>query len=83
MIYKVFNDESFSAESLKIALSLAKMPTRGLAYIKHILNHSSANTLDAQLMLEDEYQQKAAATSDFKEGVRAFLEKRPAVFTGE
>ena len=41
MIYKVFKDESFADESKKIALTLAKMPTKGLAYTKKILQMSS------------------------------------------
>jgi 2-(1,2-epoxy-1,2-dihydrophenyl)acetyl-CoA isomerase len=41
------------------------------------------NGLEQQLLLEDTYQQKAANTSDFKEGINAFLEKRPAIFKGE
>jgi 2-(1,2-epoxy-1,2-dihydrophenyl)acetyl-CoA isomerase len=39
--------------------------------------------LEEQLTLEDELQQKAALTKDYKEGVKAFLEKRPALFKGE
>jgi 2-(1,2-epoxy-1,2-dihydrophenyl)acetyl-CoA isomerase len=59
------------------------MPTQGLAYIKQVLNQSMTNSLEQQLQLEDNYQQKAASTSDFKEGINAFLEKRPAIFKGE
>jgi 2-(1,2-epoxy-1,2-dihydrophenyl)acetyl-CoA isomerase len=83
MLYKVFSDESFAAESKNIAVTLSQMPTKGLGYIKHVLNHSMSNTLENQLLLEDEFQQKAAATADYKEGVAAFLEKRKAIFKGE
>lgn len=83
MLYKVFADDLFMEESKKIALTLSQLPTKALAYIKQVLNLSAANDLDAQLSLEDIYQQKAAATKDFKEGVAAFLEKRLPIFRGE
>jgi 2-(1,2-epoxy-1,2-dihydrophenyl)acetyl-CoA isomerase len=83
MLYKVFSDETFTEESKKIADTLSRMPTKALAYIKHALNQSAANNLEKQLQLEDVYQQKAADTNDFKEGVQAFLEKRLPIFKGE
>ena len=82
MIYKVFSDEKFAGETKKIAAILAQMPTKALAYIKHVLNNSTGNTLEEQLLLENTCQQKAAATNDFKEGLRAFLEKRLPEFKG-
>lgn len=83
MIYKTFPAETFVEESKKIATTLAQMPTKGLFYTKHALNSSMLNSLSEQLELEDEYQQKAASTHDYHEGVNAFLEKRPARFKGE
>jgi 2-(1,2-epoxy-1,2-dihydrophenyl)acetyl-CoA isomerase len=83
MVYKVFGTEAFEAESKKIAVTLAGMPTKGLAYTKHALNHSFTNSWEEQLLLEDEYQQKTAATFDFNEGINSFLEKRNPVFKGE
>lgn len=83
MIWKVFPDESFEMDAMQLALKLAKMPTKGLALTKQALNLSFSNDFDAQLAVEDRLQTIAGHTADYKEGVRAFLEKRPPVFKGE
>lgn len=83
MVYKVYDNEEFTGASRALAAVLAQLPTKALALTKHAFNYSAANGLEAQLMLEDELQQKAAQTHDYSEGVRAFLEKRPAAFTGQ
>lgn len=83
MIYKYFSADSFSYEALKIATTLASMPTMGLAFTKKALLWSSSHTLSEQLMNEDKLQQRAASTKDYKEGVAAFLEKRSPIFKGE
>lgn len=83
MIYKYFPAESFQEEVWKIVSQLSVMPTRGLAFTKQLLNKSSNTDFSQQLTEEDIYQQKAAATMDFKEGVNAFLEKRNPSFKGE
>lgn len=83
MVYKVFADIEFSEQSIKLATTLSAMPTKALYFIKQALNHSLTQNLEMQLKTEDEFQQKAAATTDFKEGVQAFLEKRNPIFKGE
>ncbi len=83
MLYKVFADDVFGEESVKIAGTLAVMPTKGLAYTKQVLSLSFHTTFDDQLQDEDIFQQRASETKDFKEGVAAFLEKRVPVFKGE
>jgi 2-(1,2-epoxy-1,2-dihydrophenyl)acetyl-CoA isomerase len=83
MIYKVFEDDNFNEAALAIANTLAKMPTRALAFTKQALEGTLTNTLNQQLQLEDKLQQQAGATDDFKEGIQAFLEKRTSVFKGK
>ena len=83
MIYKVFDEAAFETESKKIAVTLSQMPTKGLAYTKHALNMSFAASWEEQLLLEDKFQQKAASTEDYAEGINAFLEKRIPTFKGK
>lgn len=83
MLYKVFPDEQLAEESRKIALTLANMPTQGLALTKQLFNISIHSTLDDQLQEEDVFQQRAAMTEDYQEGINAFLEKRKPVFKGK
>jgi len=65
-----------------LARTLASQPTRGLGLIKRALNASLTNDLAAQLDVEATLQREAGWTADYKEGVRAFQEKRPANFLG-
>ncbi len=83
MIWKVFPEETFAEESLKIAETLAGMPTKGLGLTKRALNRAFAHDFAAQLAVEDELQSAAGQTHDYREGVAAFLEKRKPVFKGE
>lgn len=83
MIYKYFPPETFVSEAEKIAVTLSQLPTKGLAFTKQALNKSLEQTFEQQLQTEDMFQQKAAVTNDFKEGVAAFIEKRKANFKGD
>lgn len=82
MIYKVFALDNFEAEVNKLALKMAKMPTKALGMTKALLNASITNNLDQQLALESKYQIEAAQTNDYTEGVAAFVEKRQPNFKG-
>ena len=83
MIYKAFADESFEEEVGQLARKMASLPTKGLAYTKHLLNRSYGNDVAQQLRAEGDYQLRAGQTTDYREGVTAFLEKRQPIFKGQ
>lgn len=82
MIYKALPDNEFEQAVAKFSSQLAQMPTKGLGLTKKAMNQSFDQTLEAQLKTEEILQTEAGQTNDFKEGVAAFLEKRPAQFKG-
>jgi 2-(1,2-epoxy-1,2-dihydrophenyl)acetyl-CoA isomerase len=82
LIWRAVEDEVLMHEATRICEHFAMAPTQGLALIKRALNESATNTLDAQLDLERDFQRAASLTPDYAEGVRAFMEKRKANFTG-
>ena len=82
LIWKCVDDAALASEAQKLCESFAAAPTQGLALIKRAFNASADNGLDAQLDLERDLQRAASLTPDYAEGVRAFMEKRKANFTG-
>jgi len=82
LINRVAADDAFEAEVDALAQRLAAGPTRSYAGTKRQLNAWLYARMDDQLELEADVQQESAETGDFMEGVRAFVEKRPAAFEG-
>jgi 2-(1,2-epoxy-1,2-dihydrophenyl)acetyl-CoA isomerase len=83
LVDRVVPDDAFAAAVDALAERLATGPTRSYAAAKEELNARLYDGLEAQLELEALLQQELAASGDFGEGVAAFLEKRPARFTGD
>jgi 2-(1,2-epoxy-1,2-dihydrophenyl)acetyl-CoA isomerase len=82
LIWRVVEDDALMPEARALARRLAQGPTRGFALIKPALAASAANDLATQLSVERDLQREAGETADYREGVRAFLEKREARFAG-
>ncbi|MTJ83633.1 MAG: 2-(1,2-epoxy-1,2-dihydrophenyl)acetyl-CoA isomerase [Telmatospirillum sp.] len=82
LIWKMVEDDRLAEEAAALARHLATQPTRGLALIKRALAASAGNSLDSQLDLERDLQREAGRTADYREGVAAFLDRRPPVFQG-
>ena len=82
LIWASIPDDQFAAEWKKRAAQLANGPTLAYGAVKRALRASLGNDLDTQLDTEARLQGEMGTTRDFREGVMAFLEKRPAKFEG-
>ena len=82
LINGVFEAETFDGEIDELSGRLAGGPTRSYAGSKRQLNNWIFGPLDDQLALEASLQQEMASSSDFAEGVVAFVQKRATSFTG-
>ena len=82
LVSDVIPADTFRDRVATLAEGWAALPTRAVGMTKRLLESAHAAELEAQLALEAELQQVAVETGDFAEGVTAFLEKRPASFTG-
>jgi 2-(1,2-epoxy-1,2-dihydrophenyl)acetyl-CoA isomerase len=82
LVNRVFDDDVLMAQAKKLAHDLAAGPTLALGLIRRLYWESPENSFEQQLDLECHSQRLAGASADFREGVAAFLEKRPANFAG-
>jgi 2-(1,2-epoxy-1,2-dihydrophenyl)acetyl-CoA isomerase len=74
--------EKLGDEAVRIARRLAAGPTRAYAEAKRLLNQSAAAAMEAQMEEELRAFARCARTADLREGVTAFVEKRPPTFIG-
>jgi 2-(1,2-epoxy-1,2-dihydrophenyl)acetyl-CoA isomerase len=82
LINRVAPDEQLAAEAGALASRLAAGPTGSYAGSKRLLNSWLYARMDEQLELEARLQQEMVGSDDFVEGATAFVEKRPARFSG-
>ena len=82
LVNRVYDDAALMEETMKLARELANGPTIALSLIRKLYWESEDNSFEEQLDLEQRLQREAGAAEDFKEGVSAFLAKRPAQFKG-
>ena len=82
LIWKAVEDQNLDREVDGLAAKLASLPPLGLAAIKEMIRSSWSHSLDEELKLQRDTMRRLGFTEDYREGVAAFLEKRPPTFVG-
>jgi 2-(1,2-epoxy-1,2-dihydrophenyl)acetyl-CoA isomerase len=83
LVQRVFPDESFEADMAALAGRIAAGPTLAYGKAKELYNRALCQPLETQLEEERQGIAESARTGDFREGVRAFLDKRMPEFRGK
>jgi 2-(1,2-epoxy-1,2-dihydrophenyl)acetyl-CoA isomerase len=82
LVTEVVEEQHLGARAAELAAELAERPTLGIGMTKELIDRAVASSLEEQLEREADFQTRATETEDFREGVAAFLQKRPPKFRG-
>jgi 2-(1,2-epoxy-1,2-dihydrophenyl)acetyl-CoA isomerase len=80
---RVFSSDNWEAEVNQFAARLAALPTKAIGLIKRTIRAAGELQISEYLEREAQGQRIAGLTSDHREGVQAFMEKRKPVFIGK
>lgn len=83
LVARVAEDDALLATAGEIAAKLAAKPTVALGLIRAQVKAALNSTLSETLSIEAQHQRIAGKTEDFREGVMAFIQKRPPEFKGK
>lgn len=83
LVNKVVEFENLESETMKFAQKLNDLPSIALGNMKALVNRAAFHGFENALDNEVEYQNSLLNTEDYKEGIRAFSEKRKPNFTGK
>jgi 2-(1,2-epoxy-1,2-dihydrophenyl)acetyl-CoA isomerase len=83
LIWQSVEDEQFSETIDALAAELAQMPTKALVRTRQLVQAAGSHTLEQQLSMEAGFIREMGWSNDYREGLSAFVEKRPARFSGD
>lgn len=82
LVTRVVPDAELFDAASSLARELAAGPTESLGATKRLFHRDWTETLETQMELETRALADTARTGDAREGINAFLEKRPPEFSG-
>jgi 2-(1,2-epoxy-1,2-dihydrophenyl)acetyl-CoA isomerase len=82
LIWKCVDDEALLPTATTLARQFAAGPTRGYVRTRQAMEAAATSSLAASLDLERDFQRELGYSNDYREGVAAFMQKRPPRFEG-